>query len=449
MKKCLIFCGFVGLACMALAQTPDGWEPRSQRDEIRPAFSESPNAGRDGKAALTISTDQREGLDGYWAKTFPVEGGTYYRFQAFRKLKNVGLPRRSALVRILWHNDQGKQVPRDEPAATDFLRGMAVTAEAEHPADQKTGPDGWTEVTGVYRAPAKATRAVVELHLQWASNARADWSQIALEKTAAPALRPVRFAAVHFRPVGGKTSADKCRLFEPLLQKAAEQRADLVVLPEVLTYYGMGKKPAECAEPVPGPSTDYFGSLAKKHNFYVVASLYERDGDLVYNTAALIGPDGWLIGKYRKVCLPRDEAAGGVAPGNAYPVFETRFGKVGMMVCYDGFFPEVARQLSNRGAEVIAWPVWGCNPNLASARACENHVYVVSSTYEAPDRNWMLSAIWDYQGRPIARGEKFGEVVVAEVDLGKPMQWPSLGDFKGELPRHRPAWSTGDEDKPQ
>ena len=46
-----------------------------------------------------------------------------------------------------------------------------------------------------------------------------------------------------------------------------------------------------------------------------------------------------------------------------------------MMVCYDGFFPEVARELTNRGAEVIAWPVWGCNPDLAAARACENHVY--------------------------------------------------------------------------
>src|SRR5690242_14492412 len=51
----------------------------------------------------------------------------------------------------------------------------------------------------------------------------------------------------------------------------------------------------------------------------------------------------------------------------------TRFGKVGMMVCYDGFIPEVARELANKGAEVIAWPVWGCNPKLASARACENH----------------------------------------------------------------------------
>ena len=93
-----------------------------------------------------------------------------------------------------------------------------------------------------------------------------------------------------------------------------------------------------------------------------------------------IGPDGAVAGKYRKVTLPRSEVEAGVTPGDSYPVFDTRFGKVGMMVCYDGFFPEVARELSNRGAEVIAWPVWGCNPSLAAARACENHVYVVSST---------------------------------------------------------------------
>jgi predicted amidohydrolase len=71
----------------------------------------------------------------------------------------------------------------------------------------------------------------------------------------------------------------------------------------------------------------------------------------------LIGPDGTVAGKYRKASLPRDEIAKGCAAGSEYLVFQTQFGKLGMMVCYDGFFPEVARALSNRGAEVIAWPV--------------------------------------------------------------------------------------------
>ena len=218
----------------------------------------------------------------------------------------------------------------------------------------------------------------------------------------------MRLATVHFKPSGGKTPADNCRMYEPFIAEAARRKADLVVLGETLTFVGLGKSYADVAEPVPGPSTEYFGRLARKHNIYIVPGLLERDGHLVYNVAVLIGPDGKIVGKYRKVCLPRGEIDGGVAPGSDYPVFPTRFGKVGMMVCYDGFFPEVARELTNRGAEVIAWPVWGCNPLLARARACENHVYLVSSTYEDVSRNWMISAVFDHTGETIAQAQRLG-----------------------------------------
>ena len=248
---------------------------------------------------------------------------------------------------------------------------------------------------------------------------------------------------MHYRP-GGKSPQANREEFATLIAEAAKQRADLVVLGETLTYFGTGKKFPDVAEPIPGPSTDYFGQLAKKHNLYIVPGLNERDGHLVYNVAVLIGPDGRIVGKYRKVCLPRGEIAAGIAPGRDYPVFATRFGKVGLMVCYDGFFPEVARHLTNRGAEVIAWPVWGCNPNLASARACENHVYLVSSTYEDIARNWMLTAVFDHEGKALVKAEKWGTVIVTEVDLDQRLQWNSLGDFKAELPRHRPAWGPED-----
>ncbi|MGD0537895.1 MAG: carbon-nitrogen hydrolase family protein [Verrucomicrobiota bacterium] len=424
----------------ATNQPPNGWQSIAPREEIRPRFSYEPRGGPDRQGTFVIRADARDGLAGWWSKTFAVQGGQSYRFSAMRRCENVTNLRRSVLARVRWLDAKGQPAMRDSAESATLLPGKAAACEPEYPTDHPSGAQSWVEVADTYRAPSNAVNAVVELHLRWAPrHSKVEWGQVSFAEASPLPPRLVRLATVHFFPRGGKTPEGNCRLFVPFIEDAARQRADLVVLGETITRAGTGLSFEESAEPVPGPSTTFFGALAKKLDLYIVVPVVEREGHLIYNTAALVGPEGTMIGKYRKAVLPGGEWDNGVQPGSEYPVFPTRFGKVGMMICFDGFFPEVARRLALNGAEVIAFPVWGCNPRLAAARAIENHVYVVSSTYATPDMNWMVSGIFDHEGNLLAHTEKYGTVAVAEVDLNRRMHWPWLGDFKAEWPRHSPA----------
>lgn len=151
----------------------------------------------------------------------------------------------------------------------------------------------------------------------------------------------------------------------PYIDEAGKQGVQILCFQEIFNtpYFcpGQDSKWYESAETVPGPTTDLMSEYAEKYQMVIIVPIYEKDGaGILYNTAAVIDADGKYLGKYRKNHIPQ---TGGFwekyffKPGNmGYPVFQTRYAKVGIYICYDRHFPEGARALGVNGAEIVYNP---------------------------------------------------------------------------------------------
>jgi predicted amidohydrolase len=184
-----------------------------------------------------------------------------------------------------------------------------------------------------------------------------------------------------FNSAFGKKSSN----IEKVRQALSGESADLLVLPEFFAtgYQFVSKEEvAELAEPVPdGQTTEFLATLSREKDMYIVAGLPERDGNKFYNSAVLTGPDGF-IGRYRKTHLFYEENLFFVPGDTGFRVWDTPIGKIGIMICFDWFFPESARTLALKGAEVIAHPsnlVLPYCPQSMPVRCLENRVYAVTA----------------------------------------------------------------------
>lgn len=273
----------------------------------------------------------------------------------------------------------------------------------------------------------------------------------------ATARRSFGAAVIQTRPTFGDVTANLAAIFVAV-HDARNAGAQLVVLPELCTTGYMFADPAEAeslAEPITGPTVSALQQLAADLNIHVVAGVAERSGADLFNSSVLLGPPG-LIGTYRKLHLWDNENAI-FEPGNrGLPVFDTALGRLGMLICYDLWFPEATRALALQGAEAICvptnWvPIPGQRPGAAAmaltlcqAAAHVNSVYVLAADRVGVERGQSFigqSTIVAPSGWPetnVASPTDPG-MVAASVDLGSGRRLRTWNAFNDPLADRRPT----------
>jgi predicted amidohydrolase len=239
------------------------------------------------------------------------------------------------------------------------------------------------------------------------------------------------------------------------IKQAAEKGAQIICLPELFrTVYfcadGRNEKAFDLAEPVNGETVQALAKAARDNKVYIVGgSIYERGDDgKLYNTAVTFNDEGEVISTYRKCHIPNDpgfEEQFYFTPGDEIKIVDTKYGKLGVLICYDQWFPEAARLAVLKGAQILVYPTAIGMPEgvenitgdwramwqgAQTGHACSNNVYVVAINRTgrevlesgATSDFFGGSFICDFAGKKLAEAKEGEAVLVAECDLARQQQ---------------------------
>lgn len=248
----------------------------------------------------------------------------------------------------------------------------------------------------------------------------------------------VRIACIQMEPEVGSKERNLSNL-DKWIGKAADLGSKIIVAPELCNsgyMFNDRDEAQQLSEPIPeGPTCNRWSELASTRGLYLVAGICERDGSKLYNSAVAFGPDGYL-GHYRKVHL-WDREPRFFEPGDfGFPVFETPYGRIGALICYDNWFPEAYRSCALKGADLIClptnWvPIPGQDPDreamaniLVMGAAHANSVFIAAADRVGAEREQPFvgqSLIVSYTGWPVAGPCSYDheELIYADVDLSQ------------------------------
>ncbi|MEG0813077.1 MAG: carbon-nitrogen hydrolase family protein [Clostridium sp.] len=236
-------------------------------------------------------------------------------------------------------------------------------------------------------------------------------------------MRKVKIALGQMKPIQGSTELNIQKM-KKMIKAAAEKHADIICFPELsYTGYFVRKEELEkIAEPVEGALKKSLSEYAKQYEICIIAGYAEREKDEIYNACLIINQKGKMIGNIRKVHLWKSEKKRFKA-GKTFPVFDTGFGKIAVLNCYDFEFPESTRIVALKGAEIVFCPAAWSKPALnrwnidLGANSLFNLLFVAGVNYVD---EWCCgnSAISGPDGRILAQAsDENEELLIVEIDM--------------------------------
>jgi predicted amidohydrolase len=260
-------------------------------------------------------------------------------------------------------------------------------------------------------------------------------------------VRKVKVAAIQPPiPPGSIFSTQTATILSSALDMVAEAGtggADLILLPELVNVFGMEMQVAQAhAETHARALIEQVASLAAHYRTNIVLPVLEKRGAHFYNSSKIIDRQGVVMGCYDKTHLTGAEIEWyNMAAGQGYPVFDLDFGRIGVMTCYDGYFPEVARIYALEGVDILCYPSWQSGPSeivmetQMRARSIDNFIFLVRSSFGyAPEVAWRpgmffgRSCIIDRDGTMVADAGHHQGIAFATVDLDRPRLMDVLDD---------------------
>ena len=282
-------------------------------------------------------------------------------------------------------------------------------------------------------APKETTEIKIEMWLK-GNYAYASWQQPSLCEIEPLPPRKVRVSIAYIKPDGKglRPIEDNIEVILKSIDESAKYNPDLIILSEGMDARDTGIPLKDHAEDIEsGRICSLVRERAAKYGSYIVYNFHEIDNGEYYNTSALFGRRGEICGKYRKTHLTVTELEKGLTPGSSYPVFDTDFGKLGILICWDHYFSVPAEEIAKAGAEIVAVSSAGDANAKGIARAMDGGIWYAIAGWNTNNAyGWGPGRIISPDGAIVAHTSETYKPANYEIDLNEKIRikWLAMGD---------------------